>query len=145
MRQVAGRGLLVGVSLEGVWDRELRKRRLAQLELDLRPLGYPQRVVACARHLTEETPHLRRALQIVLLALELEALRVVDRGAGLHAQQGVMSDRVLAPAVMAVVRGDQRGVERAGNPYEAGIRPPLCIEPVILQLDKEVLPAEDVL
>jgi len=48
MRQVAGRGLLVGVPLEGLWDRELRKRRLAQLELDFALFGYPQRVVACA-------------------------------------------------------------------------------------------------
>jgi len=97
------------------------------------------------RHLTEETPHLRRALQIVLLALELEALRVVDRGAGLHAQQGVMSDRVLAPAVMAVVRGDQRGVERAGNSVSGRDSSSVVHRALILQLDKEVLPCEDVL
>ena len=145
MGQVAGRRLLVGVSLERLRDRELRESRLAELELDLRPLGYPQRVVACGRHLAEEAPHLLRALQVVLLALELEALRVVDRGAGLHAQQSVMSDSVLAPAVMAVVGGDQRGVERAGDADEAGIGPALCVEAVILQLDEQVLPAEDVL
>ena len=97
------------------------------------------------RDLTEEMPHLRRALQIVLLALELEALRVVDRGAGLHAEKCVVRDRVLAPAVVAVVGGDQRGAEGAGDAHEAGIGPPLGVEAMILQLDKEVLPAEDVL
>ena len=95
--------------------------RLAELELDLGPLGYPQRVVACGGHLGEEAPHLLRALQVVLLALELEALRVVDRGAGLHAQQGVMGDRVLAPAVVAVVGGDQRGVERRAMRMRPGL------------------------
>ncbi len=145
VRQIASRRLLVAVPLEGLRDRELRECRLAQLELDLRPLGYPQRVVARGRHLSEETSHLLRALQIVLLALELETLRVVDRGTGLHAQQGVMGDRVLAPAVMAVVRGDERGVDGPGDPDEARIRLPLRIEPMILQLDEEALPAEDVL
>ena len=145
MRQVAGRRLLVGVAPESLRDRELWQGRLAQLELDIRPLGYPQGVVTCSRHLSKKVPHLRRALQIVLLAFELEALRVVDRGTCLHAQQGVMSNGVLALAVMAVVGCDERSVERAGNPDEAGVGPALLIEAMILQLDEEVLLAEDVL
>ena len=86
-----------------------------------------------------------RRLQVVLLPLELESLRVVDRGSGLHAQQGVVSDGVLAPAVMAVVRRHERGVDGPGDLDQARVRPPLRLEAVILQLDEEVLPAEDVL
>ena len=146
MRQVGGRRLLVGVAPEGLGDGELRERRLAELELDLGPLRDPQRVVAGLRATRAKRWRIScGALQVVLLALELEALRVVDRGAGLHAQQGVVGDGVLALAVVAVVGGHERGADGLGDLDEARVRPPLRLEAVVLQLDEEVLLAEDVL
>ena len=79
----------------------------------LGPLGDPQRVVARLGHLPEQVAHLVGGLQVVLVALELEALRVRQHGAGLHAQQGVVGLVVLAVGVVRVVGGQQRGAELA--------------------------------
>ena len=121
------------------------QRRLAQLEIDLGTLGYPQRVVAGLGHLAKQAAHLPGRLQVVLLALELEPLRVVDGGPGLHAQQGVVGNRVLAPAVVAVVGGEQRGADGAGDLDESRVGAVLGGDAVVLDLDEEVLLAEDVL
>ena len=105
----------------------------------------PQRVVAGDRQLGEEPAHLLRALQVVLLTLELEAFRVVDGGAGLHAQEGVVSHGVPAPAVVAVVGGDKWRTDRLGDADEPRIGLALGRDAVVLQLDEEVVLAEDVL
>ena len=89
--------------------------------------------------------HLGGRLEVVLLALELEPLRVVDEGAGLHAQQGVVGHVVLAVGVVAVVGGEQRCPDPLGDLHQRGIGLLLFGESVVLQLDEEVAPAEDVL
>ena len=81
----------------------------------------------------------------MLLSLELEAPRVVDRGAGLDTEQGVVGDGVLPLAVVTVVRRDQRGVDRLCDLDQARVRPPLSLKTVVLKLDEQVLLAEDVL
>ena len=81
----------------------------------------------------------------MLLALELEPVGVTPHGARLHAQQGVVRIGVRPPAVVAVVRRDERRPERPGDRHELRVRPPLGGEPVVLQLDEHVLPPEDVL
>ena len=54
-------------------------------------------------------------LQVVLVALELEALRVAHQRAGLHAQQGVVGHVVVAVGVVAVVGGQQRRADACGR------------------------------
>ena len=75
--EVGGRRLLVGADDELVGHRELRQRRLAELDLDVGALGDEERVVARLGQVAEERPHLGGGLQVVLGALELEPLRVV--------------------------------------------------------------------
>ena len=89
--------------------------------------------------------HFGGGLEVVLGAIELEAVGVGEEGAGLHAQEGVVGDRVLTVGVMAVVGGEERRVNAPGDLNQLWIRPVLVGDPVVLQLDEEVVPAEDVL
>ena len=77
--------------------------------------------------------------------LELEPVGVGEQRSGLHAEQRVVGHGVFSMCVMAVVGGEQRRVQPAGDLYELGIRTMLVGDPVILDLDEEVLPPEDVL
>ena len=63
----------------------------------------------------EQVAHLGRRLQVVLVAVELEAVRVAHERAGLHAQQGVVGDGVVAVGVVAVVGGQQRRPDACGR------------------------------
>ncbi len=86
---------------------EVGQLGLAELDLDVDPLGDGQGVVAGLGGLGEQRAHLGRRLQVVLVAVELEPLGVVDLGPGLHAQQGVVGDGVGLVGVVAVVSGQQ--------------------------------------
>ena len=64
-----------------------RGMRLRVLEADIDALGDQQRVVAGLGVVAEHGAHLRRGLEVELLGVELEPVGVVERRAGLHAQQ----------------------------------------------------------
>ena len=136
---------VAGVVGEAVGHREVGQLRLAELDLDVGPLGDPQRVVARLGEVAEQVAHLRRRLQVVLLALELEPLRVAEHRPGLHAQQRVVALVILAMGVVRVVGGDQRGTDLAGDLDELRVRVALRLQPVVLQLDEQVVLAEDLL
>ena len=144
-RRYASARVLVGVAREAVGHRELGQARLAELDLHVGPLGDQQRVVARLGHVPEEMAHLRRRLEVVLGAVELEPVRVRQQRTGLDAQQRVVRYRVLAVRVVAVVRGEQRRVEAPGDLDQLRVGPLLLGEAVVLQLDEEVVAAEDVL
>ncbi len=138
-------GEVAGVVDEPLGQREVRQLRGAELDVDLRPLGDPQRVVARLGHLAEEVAHLVGGLEVVLLALELEALRVRQHGAGLHAEQGVVGLVVLAVGVVGVVGGQQRRPQRGGQLDQLRVGLALGRQAVVLQLDEEVVAPEDLL
>ncbi len=109
------------------------------------PLGDPERVVARLGHVGEQLAHLLRGLQVVPVAVELEALGVAHQRAGLHAQQRVVGDGVVAVHVVAVVGGEQRRLEVLGDVEQLRVGAALLRDAVVLQLDEEVVAAEDVL
>ena len=131
--------------VEPLGHREVRQQRLAELDLEVGALGDPQRVVARRRHLAEQVPHLGGRLQVVLAALELEALRVRQQRPGLHAQQRVVRLVVLLVGVVAVVGGEQRRADLLGDLDQLRIGLALGRQPVVLQLDEQVVAPEDVL
>ena len=102
-------------------QRELRQLGLAELDRDVGPLGDPQRVVAGRGHLAEEVAHLLRRLEVVLVALEVEALRVAHQRAGLHAEERVVGEVVVAAGVVAVVGGQQGRAELPGDLDQLGV------------------------
>ncbi len=130
---------------EGLGEREVGQLDLAEVDRHLGPLGDPQRVVARLRVVPEQVAHLVGGLEVVLLTFELEPFRIGQHRAGLHAQQGVVGLVVLAVRVVRIVRRQQRGADPSGDLDELRIGGPLLGNAVILQLDEEVVLAEDVL
>ena len=138
LAEVALLGLALG-------HREARELWLTEVDLDVGPLRDPQRVVTRLGDLREEGAHFDRGLQVVLGPGELEPIGLVDLGVGLHAQQRVVGLGVTAQRVMAVVRGEQRGIEGPGDLDQLRVGALLFDEPVVLHLDEQVIPTEDVL
>ncbi len=125
-------------------DREARHVVRRGVELDLAALGDQQGVVARLRIVAEELPHLRGGLQIELVGVELEAVRVIERRTRLHAQQRRVRPRVVRVRVVQVVRGDERETEILREPDEIRHDALLDPETVIHDLGEVVLLAEDV-
>ncbi len=123
--------------------RERRQHRAPELDLHVGPLGDEQRVVARLLVVGEEVSHLPRRLQVELVGVELEPLRVVAHRAGLHAQERVVRFRVFAVRVVRVVRGEQRRTHVACQPDELRVDLELLREPVVLELDEERVAPED--
>ncbi len=123
--------------------RELRQQLLVLERRRLDALGDQQRVVARLGQLSERRPHLRRRLQVELVGLELEAGRIGQGGAGLHAQQHLVRRAVGLLGVVQVVGGDQREVELLGDLDQLRERALLDVDAVLHQLDVEIAPAED--
>ena len=130
---------------EAVRNREVGQRRLAELDRDVGTLGDPQRVVARLGMVAEEVAHLVGGLEVVLGALELEPLRIGQHRLRLHAQQHVVRLVVVAMGVMRVVRREQRRADAAGELDELRVGASLFGEAMVLQLDEQVVLAEDVL
>ncbi len=145
MAQVGVGPLLVVRAFEFSRNRELRERVQAELDLDARPLGNEQRVVARLGNFGEQTPHLDRGLEVMLLAFEFEPLRVVDESPGLHTEQCVVSHGIFPMRVMTVVGGDQRCIQLPRDPDESRIGATLCGQPVVLDLHEQAVAPEDVL
>ena len=124
---------------------ERRQHGLAELDVDVGPLGDPQRVVARLGHLGEQRAHLGRGLQVELLGVELEPVGVVAGRPRLHAQQRVVRLGVVAVDVVAVVGGQQRRPDVLGDLDQLGVRLVLLGEAVVLQFDEEVVLPEDLL
>ena len=84
--------------------RERRQDRLTEIDLDVGALRDEQRVVARVGNFGEQGAHLGRALDVEVVAVELEALGIALQRAGLHAQQRIVRFRVFFVRVVAVVR-----------------------------------------
>ena len=81
----------------------------------------------------------------MLLALELESLRIGDRRAGLHTQQRIVRFVVVAMHVVRVVGGEQRSADATSDLDQLRVRVALGLHAVVLQLDEQVVLAEDLL
>ena len=135
----------VRVLVVTLWHGERRQDRLAELDLDVGALSDEQRVVARVGQLAEDVAHLGRRLDVEVVAVELEALGVGLEHAGLHAQQRVVGLGVFLVRVVAVVGGEQRRLQPAGDLEQRLEDPHVVFDAVILELDEEVVAAEHVL
>ena len=114
------------------------------VELHLAALGDLQGVVARLREVPEQLAHLLGGLEVELVRVELEALGVLQRGAGLHAQQRRVGLGVLRVRVVQVVGGHERQAEVLGQAQQVLGHALLDAQPVVHQFAVEVLCAEDV-
>ncbi len=85
----------------------------------------------------EQLVHLLRAADVELVAVELEAIRVVARPAGVDAQQDVMRDAVFLPQIMGVAGRHQRQTELVGDVDGPLGTELLDLQAVVLDLDEE--------
>ncbi len=138
-------GEVRGVVGETGRQREVRQQRFAELDLEFGPFGDPQRVVARRRDLPEQVTHLGGRLQVVLGALELEALGVRQQSPRLHAQQRVVGLVVVLVRVVAVVRREERGADLLGDLDQFRVRVALGLQTVVLEFDEQIVAPEDVL
>ena len=136
---------VLGVGREAFGQRKLGKLRFAELDLDIAAFGDPQRVVARFGDLAEESAHLAGGLDVVAVAVELEAIGVAEQRSGLHAQQGVVGLGVVLMGVVRVVRGEDRRLDLASDLEQLRVSGALLGDALILQLDEEVVAPEDVL
>ena len=122
--------------------RELRQPDLAELELDVQPLGdldaRPERV----RVVREVGGHLGRRLEIELVRVELPAALVLQRVAGLDAEQRLVGPRVLVAQVVDVAGRDEREARVGRELREERVDPRLLREPRVLDLDVDVVAPE---
>ena len=145
MAEIRLRPLLVGHAAEAVRHGELGQAGLAELNLYVGPLGDQQGVVARSGHVAKEVTHLSCRLEVVLGPLELESVGVAEQRAGLHAQESVVRHGVLSVGVVAVVGGEQRRTDALGDADQLRVGPVLVGEPVVLDLDEQVVASENVL
>ena len=103
------------------------------------------RARADVRVVGEETMHLVGRLDVELLRIELEAVRIVHAACGLHAEQNLVSARVVVSDVVAVVGRDQRNVKLALHLVERLADRLVGLQAVVLNLEKEVALAEHLL
>ncbi len=123
--------------------RELRQPDPAELELDvaaLRDLEAPAHRVLVPR---EVERHLRRGLEVELVGAEAPAVRVLERVAGLDAEERVVTRRVGRVEVVDVTRRDERQPPALGEPGQAEERRLLDVEPDVLELHVRVVGPED--
>ncbi len=108
------------------------------------PLGDQQRGIAGARNVAvPDRPHLGGRLQEIAVAVELEPVGIRERLAGLYTQQRLVVVRGVAGDVVAVVGGQRRNVERAPDFQQPVTHPAFDGQPVIHQLQEEILGSED--
>ena len=126
-------------------NREPRHVVRRGVELHLASLRDEQRVVAGLGVIAEELAHLGGSLDVVAVAVELESVGIVERGSGLHAQEGLVSVGLVLVRVVRVIGRDERDVEVLREADEVGHHAPLDRQAVVHDLGEVVLLAEDVL
>ena len=103
-----------------------------------------QRVGDGLRMIREQRPHLLGALEVELVRVEVEPVRVVEGRRRLHAQQCRVGVGVGGVHVVQVVGGQQRQTELFGQSQQLPDHPPLHVDAVVHDLAVEVVGAEDV-
>src|ERR1700677_2862038 len=89
--------------------------------------------------------HLGRALDKKLVAIELEALGIVDGVRSLHAQQHFVRMMVIFAKIVAVVGGDQRNIQFLFQPKEVRVDLFFELKSLVLDLQEKVAAAKNVL
>ena len=96
------------------------------------------------RRIFKDAIHFVMALDEKSGALELHAVGVLDGLAGLYAQHHILGMRVVFAEVVAVIGRDHRQAEFLFQPEQVGVNAMLLLQALILDLEKEIVFAEDV-
>ena len=117
---------------------------LPDVVVGLHPLGDKQGGIAGAGHLgVPDLAHLRRGLQVVAVAVELEPGGIRQGLAGLHAQQRLVVVRGLAGDVVTIVGGQGRDAELSADLQQPLAHALLDGQAVVHDLEEVVVRPED--
>ena len=123
--------------------REGRKQDAAELELDRAALGDLERARHGVLEPGEVAGHLLLRLEEVLVRVEAPVAGVLERVAGLDAEERLVGVRVLGVEVVDVARCHQRETCLLGQRDELGVEHGLLLEACVLDLDVGRVAAED--
>ena len=124
-------------------DRELRQPDLAELDLDVAALGDLERRAERVRVVREVLGHLGRGLEVELVGVELPVVRVLERVAGLDAEERLVRARVRVVEVVDVAGRDERQAGALGEAREERVDAGLRLEAGVLDLDVGGVLGED--
>jgi hypothetical protein len=136
----------------GYWSPKLRRTRPAgtarttpgaELDLDVAALGDLERGRERGRVLGEVLGHLGRGLEVELVGVEAPVLRILERVAGLDAEQRLVRARVRVVEVVDVAGRDEREPRSLREPGEERVEPLLGFQARVLDLDVRVGRRED--
>ncbi len=137
----------IAVLVPALRNGEPGQQDLPELQIDRGPFGDEQGVVGSPgiTLLREEVAHLARRFQIELLRVETETVLITLVRPGLDAEKHIVGFGLARIRVVAVIRREQRSVDVPGDLEQIVHDLLLGRDPVVLHLDEEVLPAEDIL
>src|SRR4029079_19214434 len=151
-----GRGLAIALEqtllaeldevVEGVAvvrNRVLREQDRAELELDVAALRDLERAPDRVLEPREVAGDLLLGLEEELVGVELPVVRVLERVAGLHAEQRLVRLGVLVPQVVNVAGRDQRQAGLARELLQRRVDLRLDVKPRVLDLDVGRVAPED--
>ena len=124
---------------------ELRQVILAEGEVKLAPVGNALGVLHGVGITGEQLLHLLRGADVEILRLIAHAVLVVHGFSGLDAQQHVVALGVLLPEIVGVIGADQGNARLLVQAQQAPVHRGLLGNAVVLQLQIEVVPAQDLL
>ena len=87
--------------------------------------------------------HLLGRLEVELVGIEPPVVRVLQRVAGLDAEQRLVRARVVVHQIVDVAGGDERQAGRLGELRELRVDPRLLLEARVLELDVGLVAPED--
>ena len=113
-------------------------------EMHIATLGDLEGRIAGAGQLAPQRTHLVRGPDVVAIAVELEAVGIVDTRARVDAQERVLDLAVVTLDVVRIVSGHQGRVHKLGDLEDLLVGAPLDVDTVVHDLDVEVLRAENI-
>ncbi len=125
-------------------QREDRQMVAVRFEVDVAALRDLDGVLNRARDVAEELPHFFLGTHVVGVVVHAEALLVVEMRAGLNREEDILIAPVFRIDVMRIVRRDELRTEFVTEFEEDFVDLHKLRHVVILQLEEEVIRAEDV-
>ena len=117
---------------------------VAELKVEIAAVGDALGVLDRVGIFGEERAHLLLALEVIFLALEAQAHRLIDRAAGLDAEEHIVDLRILALEIVRVVRGDEGDAQLVRHLEERRAHAQLLADAMVLNFQIEPV-AEDLL
>ena len=115
---------------------------LAEGQLDPAALRDPDSVVECLGEFGKQHPHLLLRFEVEFLRLKGHGIGLVHRGVGLDADKDLLHPGVLFGEVVGVVGADERDARLPGQTHDLRADGTLLLQPVVLELQEEVLRPE---